>query len=407
MGASAKILLFTSKKYKDGKHPVFLRIVIERKAKYYSIGSNLKCTPDQWDSEKGILNKAFPNYKEANRNIFKATGKANEIIINLQNQKPNFSHKDFHKEFIEKNQKIFLFKYMDEIMERMGKAGKVGNLAAYKSSKSKLEAYFERDIEMGEISSKVLAMFIESCQGEGLKPNTIGFYLRTLRAVYNRAIKEEEFEYYPFKNFDWKKLKNKTPKRAILKEDVRRIIDFQATPGTDIFHAKQFFTFQYLTYGLNFSDLAKMTNASISMANDIMILSYERSKGGKLYEIPLNKQALKILEYYKQKNNGTGYVFPILNENIHITPQQIKTRIKTALKKYNADLRAIGKELELPIKITSYVTRHSFASVLAKAGTDLFTISEMLGHSDLKTTQIYLKELDYSAKIEASKNLTD
>ncbi|MGD9928875.1 MAG: tyrosine-type recombinase/integrase [Mangrovibacterium sp.] len=407
MGASAKVLLFKSKKYKDGKHPVLLRIVIDRKPMYYNIGNNLKCIPDQWDEKTSLFEKSFPNYKEANRNVLSALGKANEILINLNYENPNFGHGDFKQRFIRKGQKIYLLKYMDEIISRLKKAGKVGNVAAYESTKKKMESHFEKDVELGEISSKVLTMFIEACQGEGLKPNTIGFYLRTLRAVYNKAIKEEGFEYYPFKNFNWKTLKNKTPKRAIPKDDVKRIIHFEAKEGTALFHARQLFTFQYLTYGLNFADLAKITNSSISKAEDAYILSYERSKGGKLYEIPLNEQSLEILEYYKRTNTGTGYIFPVLNKHIHVTPEQIKTRIKTALKKYNSDLRTIGKELKIPIKLTSYVTRHTFASVLAKAGTSVFTIGDMLGHSDLKTTQIYLKELDYSEKIEASKNLTD
>ncbi|HZK61066.1 MAG TPA: tyrosine-type recombinase/integrase, partial [Anaerovoracaceae bacterium] len=72
---------------------------------------------------------------------------------------------------------------------------------------------------------------------------------------------------------------------------------------------------------------------------------------------------------------------------------------------FNTDLRTIAGKLKINRHITSYVSRHSFASVLAKAGTNLWTIGEMLGHSDLKTTQIYLKELDYSEKIKASQQL--
>lgn len=403
--ASAKVLLFKSKTFKDGKHPVLLRIVIDRKPKYYNIGNNLKCYLEQWEETEYIFKKTFPNYKEANRNIRTFLSDADEILINLQKENQNFSHADFEKLFIKKTEKLFLFKYMDTIISRQKTAGKIGNSIAYSCTKAALLNYLEKDLEMTEINSKNLQMFIEHCQGKNLKPNTIGYYLRTLRAVYNKAINEEEFTYYPFKKFNWKPLRNKTQKRAISKEDVNRFMNFDVEPGTRLFHARQLFSFMYLCYGLNFADLAKLEEPNIYQLDKLHILKYERSKGGKLYEIPLNDEALKILNYYRESNKESRYIFPVLNEDIHVTPEQIKTRIKTALKKLNYDLRAIGKILEIPGKITSYVSRHTFASVLVKAGTNFFTISEMMGHSDLQTTKIYIQDLDFSEKIEASKNL--
>ncbi|MBN1820245.1 MAG: site-specific integrase [Prolixibacteraceae bacterium] len=408
MAASAKILLYKSKTYKNGKHPVLLRIVINRKVKYYNIGSNLKCLPAQWDEKENIFNKKFPNYQEANRNIRLKLGKADKILINLEDKNENFTLSDFDREFAKANIKIYLLEYIDTIIKRQKKAGKIGNSMAYSATKSALKGFFDGDVDMRDIDIKKLQLFIEHCQGKDLKPNTIGYYLRTLRAVYNKAIKEEGFEYYPFKGLDWKHLKNKTQKRAISKEDMIRIMNFEVEPESDLFHARQMFSFMYLTYGLNFADLSKLTENNIHKIDGIQILKYNRSKGGKLYEIPLNDEAFKILNYYLKYNTlSKKYIFPVLNENFHKTPTQIKTRIKTALKKLNSDLKIIGEHLEIPSKLTSYVSRHTFASVLVKAGTDLFTIGEMMGHSDLQTTKIYLQDLDYTEKIEASKKLTD
>lgn len=407
MSSSAKILLYTSKTYKDEKHPVLLRIVIDRKPMYYNIGSNLKCVPDLWDSAKCEFKKKFPNYQEANRNLHAALKDAEAILINLQYENPNFSHADFKVLFSKKHKKIFFFKYMDELIIRKQQAGKIGSAEIYKSAKRALFQFFKKEMELSDLNVKNLTLFIEDCQNKGQKPNSIGFHLSVIRAVFNRAIKEEGYEHYPFKGFSWKPLINKTQKRAISKNDIKRIMNFEADPGTDLFNASKFFAFMYLTYGLNYSDLAKIEEANIKKVNEISILIYERSKGGKLYQIPLSKEAIEILDYYRDKNNDSKYIFPILNEHIHVTPQQIKHRIKNMLHKYNTDLDTIAEKLEISEKVTSYVARHTFASVLAKSGTSVFTISEMMGHSKLTTTQIYLKELDYSSKIEASKNLTD
>jgi integrase/recombinase XerD len=407
MAASAKILLFKSKTYKDGKHPVLLRIVIDRKPKYFSVGSNLKCLPEQWDSELSEFNKTFPSYKQANINIRTSLSDAEDILLRLQRDDPNFTHAEFEKLFLKKNQKIYLFQYMDSIITRLKNSGKIGNSLIYFTTKNALKDFFDKEPELKEITKKNLQMFVEYCQNKGLKPNTISNYLRTLRAVYNKARNEENFDYYPFKNFNWKPLKSKTQKRAISKVDMIRIMNFPAKPGTSLFDARELFTFMYLCYGLNFSDLAKLEEPNIYQVDNLFILKYERSKGGKLYEIPLNEKTLKILEYYRESNKDSKYIFPILNEDIHITPKQINTRIKTAIKKFNADMKTIGEKLKIPAKLTSYVSRHTFASVLVKAGADIFTISEMMGHSDLQTTKIYIQDLDFTEKIEASKNLID
>lgn len=161
----------------------------------------------------------------------------------------------------------------------------------------------------------------------------------------------------------------------------------------------------YITYGLNFADLAKLTRKDLRKADGVTIIRYNRSKGGKLYEIPLDETGITIVKYYQKLNPESAYIFPILNEDIHITPEQIKTRIKTAIKKTNSILKDIATELEIEDKVTTYVARHTFATVLYKDGENPGMISEMLGHSNLQTTLTYLKSFDHSAKLTAGKKL--
>jgi integrase/recombinase XerD len=407
MGASAKVILFKSKTFSDGKHPVLLRVTIDRRLKYYNIGGNYKCDEKQWNKKDGIFNKKLPNHEKANKEILKALSKAFDIITDLKENVPNYNLSDFDRKFSAKKDQTLLFDYFDGIIERNQNAGKAGNAEVYKTTKSKFYDFFNKNdnVQLSDVTVKMLNLFIEKAIGEGLKPITIDNYLRTLRALYNKAIKEEGYEYFPFKNFDWSKLKSTTAKRAISKENLLKIINYEAEPGTEEFDTVNMFGFMYLTYGLNFSDLAKMKSTNIIPVGKNQVLEYNRSKGGKLYRIPLNKRAQSILDHYSSHNVDTGYIFPVLHQDIHITPQQIKTRIKTALKGFNENLKTVSKKLGIKEKVTSYVARHTFATVLAKGGENLSTISEMLGHSDLKTTQIYLKELDYSEKIRASEKL--
>jgi|SRR5665647_122603 len=404
--ASAKIVYYQSKNLSGGYHPVMLRIIIDRKSVYYSIGGSLmKCLPKEWNFEKSQFSREFENYKKGNRNLMNVLADAQSLLCDLQDENPNFSHSDFNNLFQKKKKRIYLFQYFDEVITRLKDSGKIGNGQVYQTSRNALFEFIGGEIEMKDITHKTLAFFVECCEKKKLKPNSINNYLRTLRAIYNRARKEEGLEYYPFTGFNWTNLKNQTEKRAISKNEMIKMMNFKCSTKSPLYHSRQFFAFMYLTYGLNFSDLAKLEKGNIVKIEGTHVLTYNRSKGGRLYQIPLSANALRIIEFFNKTNIGSKYIFPILNEDIHKTPKQIKTRTQTVLKMFNTDLRTIAGKLKINRHITSYVSRHSFASVLAKAGTNLWTIGEMLGHSDLKTTQIYLKELDYSEKIKASQQL--
>jgi site-specific recombinase XerD len=120
-------------------------------------------------------------------------------------------------------------------------------------------------------------------------------------------------------------------------------------------------------------------------------LVYSRQKTGKRISIPLSDSAKQIIQKYTDKCS-TDYIFPILNDNMHKTEAQRYRRRKKVLRNVNANLRTIAKMLNIDIDLTTYVARHSYATVLKRSGVNIALIGETLGHSDLKTTQIYLDD---------------
>ena len=132
-------------------------------------------------------------------------------------------------------------------------------------------------------------------------------------------------------------------------------------------------------------------------------LRYIRQKTGKLIKIGIPQEAIQIIEKYTDENNS--YLFPILNVKVHKTALQKQNRIHKIRGKVNEVLRILGKRLGVETNITTYVARHSFASVLKKSGVNIALISEALGHSDLATTQIYLDSFDNEQVDKAMKNL--
>ena len=122
--------------------------------------------------------------------------------------------------------------------------------------------------------------------------------------------------------------------------------------------------------------------------------------------IKLLPDALTILKkYMKQDAEGEEYIFPILDRKIHLTGQQQYNRLQKVRSKINKILKIMGKELKININLTTYVARHTFATVLKRSGVDIGIISESLGHSELKTTHIYLDSFENSQIDDAMKNL--
>ena len=198
-------------------------------------------------------------------------------------------------------------------------------------------------------------------------------------------VKQED---YPFKKFKVSKLHQETVKRALSKDEILAVINYP-TKGKDFYTglAVALFTFSYFMGGINFVDMAYLTDRNITEGR----LIYHRKKTSKLINLPLQEEALMVLKRYK--DSCKGYLFPILS-NEHKTEQQKLNRLHKVITKVNRALKTIGEELNIPIKLTTYVARHSYATVLKRAGVPTSIISESLGHSSERVTQIYLDSFE-------------
>jgi len=405
--ATIKIVHYKSKKLKDKTSPVLLRLTIDRKIKYFSLPDNYKCLPGQWDKRNNQFNFKYPDYDKVNVKLSDILKRANEIIrdLNQANNNEGFSFEEFSKEFQKKKKHLILSEYFDQVIERLNNSGKVGNSGCYADVKRQMSEFLGTEIEMRKVTLKDLNKYVEKCQEKGQKDTTISYRMRTLRALFYKARKEENLENNPFAKFDWSQFNLETQKRAISKDEIMKINNFKLEPGQPGFDAKNYFMFSYFCYGLNFGDMAKLTPDNIVNEEGEKTLIYYRSKTRKVFKVGLSENAISIIDFYLNNNFGNKYIFPVLNPEIHKTPVQIKTRIQTALKKYNKEIRETAQSIGINKHITSYVARHTFATVLKKAKVKTAIISEMLGHENETVTQIYLDSFDNSTKNEAAKNL--
>ncbi len=397
MNATVNAVLFKSKTLANGEHPLMIRICKDNKKKYKSLGISLNAI--YWDFDKNKPRKNCPNKDEIINLISEKTKEYSKQIIDFKSENKEFTATKLIEQVNEPFTKKTIGQLFDSEISRLQGEGRLKYASTYKELKnSMLEFNMHLDIYFSEIDVNWLKRYEAWLRTKGLVNNSIGVRFRTLRTLFNRAISENivKADYYPFKTYKVSKLREGTVKRSITKSDVEQIINYNAEDGYTRL-AIDLFYFSYLSGGINFVDMAYLTNDNIIDKR----LVYIRKKTKKLIKLPIQDKALDIVAKYKSENS---YIFPILSE-FHKTDTQKANRVHKVLAKVNKCLKSIGEELNLPIGITTYVARHTYATVLKRSGVNTSIISESLGHSSEKITQIYLDSFENSQIDEAMKNL--
>lgn len=399
---SIKVTLYTSKTLKNGEHPIMLRFIKDRKPKYISIGYS--CNSDLWDNKNNCPVKNHPNKLLLDTVITQKINEAQRLLLEFDAEKKSYSLDELKKKYVGNRESITVLKYHDLLISGFKKANQLGNATVYTDSKRALQKFNkDSDFNFSDVTYSFLKKYEQSFKETGAKDTSISFYMRTLRAVFNRAIKEGicKSGLYPFNDYKISELKTETKKRALSKDIIHEIISLKLTDES-LIHARNYFLFSYYTMGLNFTDLARLKWSNIE--NDR--LQYTRTKTGKLYSIALLEPAKKILSLYKTKyiNIDSDYIFPILKEN-HKTEISKRNRIHKIISLVNKDLKQIAIKAGATVNLTTYVSRHSWATIMKKSGVSTSIISAGMGHSTEKTTQVYLDSFEMDVLDEANKKL--
>lgn len=406
--AVAKIILFDSpsKRRKDDTFPICLRVTNQRKRRYFTLGRY--CTADQWNKEGQKFNRKYPNSSKENKELNRILTRANGIIFHFDKSDTAFSFEVFETKFLRKEQQHNLASYFDKWITIFTEEGRIGTASPYKTTINSIMqfcSYSKRHnsskLKLTSIDYRFLSEFEHWLRvHRNCKDTTISVYMRTLRSILNKAIKEKLItsDSYPFGEYEISKLNTSTIKRAITKEDVKKLeaLEFEEFSRERL--AQDVFLFSYYTRGMNFVDISLLTEKNIKGDRLVYIREKTQRKksDNKILSIKLLPKAKSIIEFYQNNKLLQGnYIFPVYEENRHVTPNQMRNRRKSMLRDINRRLKLMAKDIGLEdLNLTSYVSRHTYATVHKKAGTSIAKISEALGHSDIRTTQIYLKEFD-------------
>lgn len=401
MSTSFSVVCYKSKTLKNGENPLMLQVCKNGKRHYQSLGVSIN--PKFWDIKKNKLKSNCPNKEIIQKIINDKLAELQNRILELSAERKEFTATTILNGEKRKLQLATVDDFYQELIAQFTIDGKCGNRLIYKGSYNSLYTFTKGklDIPFSEIDVDWLKRYEKWLRSKNNKDTTISLLFRTLRSTYNKAIKVKcaRKSDYPFDEYKINKFDTRTQKRAISKTDVLKFMQDVESNQPYAQLSKDVFVFSYFCGGINFTDIAQLTTLNIVEGR----LHYVRQKTGKQVKIGIPYEAMAIIKKYESESQG--YLFPILDKKIHKTPMQKQNRIHKILAKVNKNLKMLSEQLGVNGNITTYVARHSFASVLKKSGVNIALISEALGHSDLGTTQIYLDSFDNEQMDEAMRNL--
>lgn len=377
----------------EGKEgTMYYQVIHNRVARQVKTGYRIY--EDEWDARQSeIMADGYDNDRKEylsriRNNIQSDIRKFCRIIAAKEQLGEPYSPDDVVKAFTSLCPQNTFFGFMEEIIAHLRKLGKIRTSETYLSTYNSFRRFREdRDVILDKMDSDMMLAYEAWLKAGGVSPNSSSFYMRNLRAVYNRAVEKEITpQRFPFKHVYTGV--EKTVKRAIPIKIIKLLkeMDLSDNPPADF--ARDMFMFSFYTRGMSLVDMSYLRKKDLSGG----ILSYRRRKTGQQLFIKWEPQMQDIIEKYDTADSI--YLLPIIKpvSNIEERMQYIY-----AGHNINRCLKFIGQELGVSIPLTMYVARHSWASIAKSKNIPLSVISDGMGHDSENTTRIYLASLDTAA----------
>lgn len=391
MQTSIRLSLDTRRKRKDNTFPIIMRLGHFQKTTSIAIGQSIQ--EIYWNESKSQVRSSYKgteSVKFLNNLLLSEVAKAQEIInrLHFKGELDFLSMKQLKGKIVRKSKYESFFEYTLETAKDLRTAQRFGTARSYEGLVGILKVFNkQKDLKFNELNLDFLKRFERfHLSKEGNTQNGVASYMRTIKAIYNRGIKDDiiEREYYPFLKYQIKL--NPTEKRAIKVEYIKKILELDLAKGHNLFNYRNYFILSYMTMGMSYIDMVFLKKENI-VDNRI---KFQRRKTSKIYDIKITKQMRVILKFYLSKKKKNDFILPVLKRD---TLELQYRDAQWGLKRYNKGLKQIANLCGIEENLTSYVSRHSFATHALFKNIPLAAISSMLGHSKLSTTQIYLKSL--------------
>ena len=344
--------------------------------------------PNEWDGKTIIYagDSARRDYLKATNERIEWDLKRLKTIVNqFEKTRQRYTANDIVVAFQQTANEYSLFCFMQRIIAGLQQMGKLRTAETYRATlRSFMQFRGGEDVLLDELNSDLMLIYEAHLRNKGLARNTTSFYMRVLRAVYNRAIEKDlTINRNPFKHVYTGV--DKTIKRAIPLKAIRRIKSLDLTLKPMLDFARDMFLFSFYTRGMSFIDMAYLRKKDLANG----VLSYRRRKTGQQLLIRWEKYMQEIVNKYETAVNSP-YLLPIITS----IGKDERAQYKTMLHNINTSLKKVATLAGISVQLTMYVARHSWASAAKSKNIPISVISEGMGHDSEMTTQIYLASLD-------------
>ncbi|MCM1033772.1 MAG: site-specific integrase [Odoribacter sp.] len=376
---------------------IYYQIIHKRKPR--QLPSDLHVLSSEWDDIHSTV--IIPNESERRafllsimRHIGSDVERLTGIIRKMNNDRLDYTADDVINEFNRYVTEYSLFSFMESIIMRLKHQGKIRTAETYTATLNNFKRFVcetmdhnlpfrEGGLMLDCLNADVMRAYEAWQKKRGVAPNTISFYNRILRAVYNRAVERGIIENRnPFRHV-YTGI-DKTAKRAIPLHMIKQIryLDLSLNPTLD--YARDIFLLSFMLRGMSFIDMAFLRKSDLK--NNY--ITYRRRKTGQRMTIQWTKEMQLVINKYPE--NESEYLLPIIKN----PGSNERSTYRNACYNINHNLKVLSKLLGLPIPLTLYVARHSWASAAKAKGIPVSVISEGMGHDNENTTRIYLASLD-------------
>ncbi len=363
---------------------VYYSIIHERKVR--SITTGYKVMPEEWNDVAAVV--------EVRRLIAADMERMARVVRRLDKTGVPYTADDVVSDYAKSTAECSVFNYMSVLIERMRQNGRVRTAETYTAALNSLMRFRQgKDLALDSLSSDLMESYQAWHRSRGNSYNTISFYNRIVRAVYNRAVENGMIENKnPFRRVYTGIAK--TVKRALPIDTLSRIrvLDLSECPALG--YARDMFIMSFMLRGMSFIDMAYLKKSDVRGGYVV----YRRRKTGQTLRIRWTQEMEDVLGRYPE--NKSDYLLPIIR-NRGVNERCV---YRNAAYNINRSLKIIGTMVGVTEPLTLYVARHSWASAAKTKGVPLSIISEGMGHHSEATTRIYLSSLS-SSVIDSANSL--
>ena len=295
--------------------------------------------------------------------------------------------------------------FMKQVANGLQVEGNFGTAHVYRSSLNAIIAYRGKsDLFFSEVTSEWLKGFEVHLRNRGCSWNTVSTYMRTFRAVYNRAVNLRKAPYVPYLFRLVYTGTRADHKRALADDDMKKIfVNLSRKPGVSlpVRQAQELFILMFLLRGMPFVDLAYLRKSDLR--DDV--ITYRRRKTGHPLSVTLTPEAMILIKKYMNRDSSSPYLFSFLKSREGT--KEAYREYQLALRSFNQRLMLLGELLGLGDKLSSYTARHTWATTAYYCEIHPGIISEAMGHSSITVTETYLKPFQDKKIDEANKQVLD